>query len=273
MTEPARTLVGRARIILQPLRTRWTRWLGALRVLAAARRVSEVRAGPAQGIRLIGWEGRGYAAGSCERPVQDALAHLLSPGDVFYDIGAHAGFFSMLACRQIGLRGQVFAFEPIRRLAKVIRHEAVVNGFPNITVIEAAVSDRSGRGKLLVTACTAGASLSTTSAVPPDVVAERQVRTICIDEELEHGRLRPPSVVKIDVEGVEVQVLRGMIRTIRRFRPRLLWEVDGASEADCDRRMLQLSDLVRDLTYRVEVLPPAYPDIRWAVKHAVASPV
>src|SRR4030042_4964901 len=69
-----------------------------------------------------------YWLGSYELKVQLALQRLLQPGDVFYDVGANAGFFTVLAGRLVGSRGRVFAFEPIPENAETAREQVALNG-------------------------------------------------------------------------------------------------------------------------------------------------
>ena len=61
----------------------------------------------------------GYWIGNYEYPIQRAIARLLAPGDVLYDLGANAGFFSLLAGKLVGPTGQVYAFEPLDKRPKL----------------------------------------------------------------------------------------------------------------------------------------------------------
>ena len=85
-----------------------------------------------------------YWLGVYEMPVQKCLARELGPGDVFYDIGANAGFFSLLGSKCVGEKGHVFAFEPLPENIGAVRSQVQVNNLTNCTVVEAAVSDSVG---------------------------------------------------------------------------------------------------------------------------------
>jgi FkbM family methyltransferase len=65
----------------------------------------------------------------------------LRPGDTFFDIGAHYGWISLLACRRVGARGKVIAFEPSLPLVEFLNHNKRVNGFSQLQIVPKAVAD------------------------------------------------------------------------------------------------------------------------------------
>lgn len=187
-----------------------------------------IRHGVGAGLRFDARGGfAGYLLGTSEPLEQETLARLLKPGMVFYDIGANVGFYSTIAARIVGPSGRVYAFEPCPEFAAAARRNAALNGFSNVEVIEAAVSDRPGEARFVL-----GPVGANSSTGPGGGVA-----VISIDE---CEGLRPPDVVMIDVEGAEVGVLRGMLRTIREHRPAIICEVHWVvAEFDGVRRELE----------------------------------
>ena len=166
----------------------------------------------------------GYALGTAELEEQKILATWLCSGQVFYDIGANVGFFTVLAARLVGSTGKVYAFEPFPQSAEMIRKNAALNDFGQIIdVWQGAVSNRKGNGRLVMHERSDRFKLTETTVDAPSLTVPLYV----IDELVAEGRLRPPDFVKIDVEGHEVQVLRGMEATIRAHRPIILCEVHG----------------------------------------------
>ena len=79
---------------------------------------SVVAEGRGAGLKLVA---RGadpnFARGIYEQPMQEAVISNLSAGDVFFDVGANIGFFSLIAARRVGPEGHVYAFEPVPRNA------------------------------------------------------------------------------------------------------------------------------------------------------------
>lgn len=64
-----------------------------------------------------------------------AIRKILRPGDIFIDIGANIGYFSVLAARLVGPTGRVFAFEPVPPTVERLRHNIKINGVNNITIV------------------------------------------------------------------------------------------------------------------------------------------
>jgi FkbM family methyltransferase len=165
------------------------------------------------------------AGGNLESAVQEAMLRHLARGAVFYDIGANLGFFSLLGAHMAGLAdGRVYAFEAAPDNAEAIRANAALNAIDNVEVLAVAVSDRAGRGRLQVVDDQSWSKLLDYGAHP---FTERviEVELVAIDDLVGSGRLPPPAVVKIDVEGAELAVLRGMRTTIARHRPAIICEL------------------------------------------------
>ena len=166
------------------------------------------------------------AFGNLETSVQEAMLRHLGRGDVFYDIGANLGFFAMLGARLVGEEGIVYAFEAAPDNADAIRSNAQLNRFANIEVIAKAVADHGGTGRLQVVDDQSWSKLEDYGE-HPNTERVLEVELVAIDELLGAGELRPPTLVKIDVEGAELAVLEGMRETIERHRPAIICELHG----------------------------------------------
>lgn len=146
-----------------------------------------------------------------------ALDHA-GPGAVL-DIGANVGVYGLLAAA-LGTRS-VHAFEPTPRVAATARELAAANGLP-LAVVECALGDRFGRASFTLSS-TSDASNSLAKGFRP--AAERiEVRVDTLSRWCERtGTV--PSVVKIDTESTEPEVIAGGIEALRAFRPWILCEV------------------------------------------------
>jgi predicted methyltransferase len=92
------------------------------------------------------------ALGLYEPDVAWFIYRLLRPGDVFYDIGANAGYFSLIAAKVIGSSGQVIAFDPVPKNAMTVREQVGLNGLGSRCRVESlAISDTDGAATFLVT--------------------------------------------------------------------------------------------------------------------------
>jgi FkbM family methyltransferase len=202
----------------------------------------------------------GYALGTTEPPVQEALQRLVKPGDVVYDIGANVGFFTVLLGRLVEPGGTVAAFEPLPATAESLRKNAALNGFAHVTVFANAVGRCAGNVKLALREESTWAKLADADTTGPTL----EVPMVAIDDLVEAETIRPPSLVKIDVEGAELEVIEGMRRTLLKHRPVVLCEMHGKNAA--------FAALMRELRYDVRAIESDLPleDAPWDV-HALAT--
>ena len=213
-----------------------------------------------------------YISGQSEIPVQRELARRVCPGDVVYDIGANVGFFSLIAARLVCQQGCVYSFEPVTENVVSIRENARLNDLNNVTLFDVAVGRTSGTAELLLTDWDGGSSLSTSLVKPDEPISRRAVQVVTLDDFVERENLRLPSFVKIDVEGVELDVLMGMSRTIARSKSVLLYELDDGDKDSFQRRWAELDAYVTGLGYKVDHLKSSYANVGWNVGHSLAIP-
>ena len=201
--------------------------------------------------------------GTLEPPVQEALRRLLAPGDVFYDVGANVGFFTILGARLVGSEGRVVAFEPVPACARAVGHNITLNGFAQAELREEAVGAASGRAQLLVVGEASWSHLASTGR-HADVRAEIDVAVVSIDELVESGAIPPPDVLKIDTEGAELQAIAGMRATIEHHRPAIVCELH-----DTNTEYLALMD---ELDYVTTNLDGPAPVATAGPVHALSQP-
>jgi FkbM family methyltransferase len=187
------------------------------------------------------------------------LRHTILPGDVVLDIGAFLGIYAVLESRWAGDKGEVIAFEPTPASAAVARRHFAWNApeGARVHLVEAAVSDRSGRATLhqydahgmpyvnsLVEAVDAGSAAA----------RQRAVTTTTVDDVCrERGVL--PSVIRMDVQGAEIHALLGAQATIRACRRLSIvvemhpqcWPSFGVSEDSARRAIRELGLTARPL--------------------------
>jgi FkbM family methyltransferase len=163
--------------------------------------------------------------GDLETSVQEALVRHLAPGGVLYDIGANVGFFALFGARLVGPGdGIVYAFEPAPASVRAIEANAILNGFENIVVIPRAVGSRPGRARLQLVEDQSWSKLEQYGA-HPETLQVIEVELVQIDDMLRAEQIRPPTVIKIDVEGAELAVIDGMRRTLAEHHPAIVCEL------------------------------------------------
>ena len=158
----------------------------------------------------------GYWLGTYELEHQKILSGLLREGDVFYDVGAHAGFFSLLASHLVGLSGAVYAFEPLPRNATFLKKHIELNRISNIKLIEAAIADYDGEALFEESESSSMGKVSANG--------KSRVSVTSLDSLVAGGAISPPSVMKIDVEGLQDIVLKGAKGILEKYHPSVLIE-------------------------------------------------
>jgi len=180
-----------------------------------------------------------YWRGVYERDLARQIGRAVKPGMVCYDCGANVGYFTLLFSRLVGARGHVFSFEPLPGNAAHIRRHVLMNRRPNVTVLELALADYSGK---------AGFSVSGSTS---KIEAEGEIEVACAT--LDSLGLPPPNVVKVDVEGAELLLIRGAERTIRSHRPTIFMSLHIPIPVAHD-----LAGRLRSIGYEVTFSDSAY---------------
>lgn len=181
--------------------------------------------GPAKGMKWIVGSGvHGMWLGSYEEDKQKLLTELSLEGTTVLDIGANVGFFSILLSRLVGATGKVISFEPLPRNIEFIRQHIRLNKIDNIEIISAAVSDKIGKMKFATSHLHAQGYLTDKGDL------EVSMNTLDSLDNLNN----PVSLVKIDVEGAEANVLRGGEKFFQEYRPIILLATHGKNQVnDC----------------------------------------
>ncbi len=174
------------------------------------------------------------------------LQSLLEPGDVAVDVGAHVGYFSLLASRLVGSTGRVVAFEPNPTNRAQLLRNIEINAASNVSVAPFALADYNGTSILYLNPFNEGGGRLVPFERFPDgqlrwsrEQASRLFRGQTLEVQVQVRRLhelmhlfaegRRIAAVKIDVEGGELAALRGMSEILRRDRPALIVEIASAS--------------------------------------------
>lgn len=233
--------------------------------------VITVRAGVGAGLRFgARFASADYTNGGNEIPVQEAVRDLLHPGATFFDVGSNIGFFAVLAAREVGPIGTVHAFEAVPAIAEAIAANAGRNGLTNVVVHAVAVADRDDEtAELMLATHPGGATLSVADA-PDDLSGHLEVPLVSLDRLVADGVCPPPDVVKIDVEGAEMQVLDGMSTLLAQYQPDLICELDSADADILASKVEQWRARMAAIDYAVQDLPDSYAGSGWNVYHATA---
>jgi FkbM family methyltransferase len=144
--------------------------------------------------------------GVYEFAVSKLVREYLKPGDVFVDVGANIGYYTVIAAGIVGRSGLVHAFEPNSRVRARLERNVVLNGLTQVRIRPDAVSSRSGFVRLVEPQNTNNDGLAYVDS--SGGTAGTEVPSVRLDE-LPELRERPPALIKVDVEGGEPEVYRG----------------------------------------------------------------
>lgn len=177
--------------------------------------VLRVLQGSLRGKKWIAGSGtHGYWLGSYELRKRRVFESIVNRGSVVFDIGAHVGFYTLLSSVLVGDKGQVFAFEPARQNLFYLKKHLHLNDVRNVTVVEAAVSDRCGEISF-----EQGEENTFTGRISTS--GNARIKAVALDDLLRKGQILPPDYIKIDVEGAEMQVLSGAGKILEEGHPLL----------------------------------------------------
>lgn len=174
------------------------------------------------------------------RKLMDLIVH---KNMVVYDVGANVGIFSVLSLSKIGEGGLVCAFEPEETNFQCLKRTKQINNFQNLEIEAMCVGEKSGiqwfdrRGGAF--------SGRLTDHVAPDAGNLVPVSVVSLDDYVFKPGGRAPDLVKIDVEGNELKVVKGMERLLIQRRPMIVLEL----HASLDPRVLEIYHLLSAQNY------------------------
>ncbi|MBD2297291.1 FkbM family methyltransferase [Nostoc sp. FACHB-190] len=150
---------------------------------------------------ITGSSQHGCWLGSYEYDKQILFEQTIREGSIVFDLGAHTGFYTLLASTLVGAKGKVFAFEPMPTNIKYLKQHIQLNSISNVTVIESAVSDTTGIDYFEFNSSSFQGQLSSKGTL--------EVKTVNLDNLIFNGEIPNPNYIKIDVEGAEMKVFDG----------------------------------------------------------------
>ncbi|MEN2993036.1 MAG: FkbM family methyltransferase [Bacteroidia bacterium] len=159
------------------------------------------------------------------------VARFLQEGDLFIDIGAHHGIYSLLAALCVKPSGKVISFEPSpRERARLLRNIAVNNLEEIIHVEPYALADKKGEATLFLAPYYESGM---NSLRPPNVTTFSHstpitVQTHTLDDYVREHSIQSIRLIKMDAEGAELSILRGSINVVTRIRP--VWLIEVATQ-------------------------------------------
>lgn len=178
-----------------------------------------------------------------EDSVFDLLKKIVKPGYVIYDIGASLGLYSIWFSEAVGFQGRVYCFEANPVCVYLLQANLNLNKRSNCEIFPVALS--SGAEAIDFTINYGNSALGMARDSPlytPKTGHEIIVLSHSLDELVRTFEFRKPDLIKIDVEGAEESIIKGMENTLIQHQPKLLLEVHGQTAADASFQSLYKLD-------------------------------
>jgi FkbM family methyltransferase len=191
--------------------------------------------------RLHFWRQMRFGNFATAEPEYARLAEWIAEGDWVIDVGANVGHYTVRLSQLVGTTGRVLAFEPVPDTFELLASNVAAAGARNVTLFNTAVSSQTAAMGIAMPVFDSGLKNYYMAALTSQD-SEFEVLTITLDNIDLPKRI---ALVKMDVEGHELQALQGMERLLRRDRPRLI--VEGVSD--------EVGELLASLDYDFEQLP------------------
>ena len=180
-----------------------------------------------------------YYSGCHEPEVTQIFKSLLTPGGVVFDIGAHIGYYSLIAASRVGVAGQVHSFEPVPDIFGFLERNVRLNGFSNVHTNNVAAWVKRETIPFFFDSKFHG-GVSSVARTPRCEEKPVAVEAMPLDEYMSEKGITHVDTIKLDVEGAELFVLQGMERAL----------INGAPEIICEMG----EDLFNKLDYDTETL-------------------
>lgn len=190
-----------------------------------------------------------------DEPDLAVISLLTKEGDTVFDLGANFGLFTRFLSESVGGQGKVYSFEPSDDMYEVLTSNCEKLNLANSRVFKTALSDRSGTTEMVIPIREDGTlnhyegSISGEAKSADVPVKHISVETSTLDDFCSHHSIAKIDFIKCDVEGHEIEVLKGARKTLLHHQPSMLLEVN--EPLDVPGHGAKVLNLVRDLGYDV----------------------
>jgi len=190
-----------------------------------------------------------YYLGDYEPWLKKYFKELIKPGDTVLDVGANIGFHSIYFSTLVGISGRVVAVEPIKQNFKALEHNVHLNKSGNFILVEKALANEN---KVINVYINDNAKNPGAHSLLNEGIANTEVHCITGDYLLRKLEISKLDFIKIDVEGFELEVLKGLESTIRTHKPIIIFEYDKAYQLKSTKNPEAIFSLLASYEYSFE---------------------
>ena len=197
-----------------------------------------------------------FSKSEYEKEVSACFSNILCNGATVFDIGAHVGYYTVLASRLVSSAGSVHCFEPMPHLFERLEANVSLNFHENVIMNNKALSSEEGVLSLYPANTNNSGNSSIIQRTDTDTVPLK-VDATTIDAYVTKNYIEQIDLIKIDVEGAELYVLQGGIQTLQKYRPDVICEVFPELLYKAGSSVEQLRELFEGLGYQGYIITEA----------------
>jgi len=196
-----------------------------------------------------------YYAGCFEPYVTRAIENMCREGMTVLDAGANVGCHTLRLAKLVGPSGKVVAFEPAPWALSKLRRNVELNGFQNIVIESLALSNENKRNQE-ITLCaswpisSAGIDASQLHPLHHGYMTRVAADFVTLDHYVESNSIDTIDLIKLDVDGYELRVIQGAVKTLRACNPIILMELQPWGLAEVGDSAEELVCLISELGYK-----------------------
>ncbi|MDD2665841.1 MAG: FkbM family methyltransferase [Methanocellales archaeon] len=182
-----------------------------------------------------------YYTNNYEPLISSLFCSMLEEGMVVLDIGASLGYYTLLAAKRVGDKGEVIAFEPDPVAFCGLLENIRINGWKNVRAFQFAVSDSNGERKM------GNLTAHKSFAIKNNTIGIITVNTISLDSFLDVD----PDMIKIDVDGAELEVINGMKKILAKGKAKIICEVTPFHLSSLDYSAEKIEEILKQYNYNI----------------------
>lgn len=172
----------------------------------------------------------------------EVIKNEIKPGNIIIDIGANIGYYALLEARLVGNSGRIFAIEPVLQNIELLKKNIKINNYQNIEVFQTAIGDKNGMDWMYISQKSNWNSLIRRNEILPTIVDKVPVKVITLDSFFKHKKICP-DFVRMDVEGYEVEIIKGLEKYfINNRKPLKIF-----MEIHADRGIIKIKNMIKSL--------------------------
>lgn len=208
---------------------------------------------------------RNYATRNEWEPITTKIfENIVGEGDTVVDCGANIGYFTLLAAKLVGKNGKVYSFEPEKTNYEYILKNIELNGYNNVTVVNKAISDKSGMVRLYIHPSDTGHhTINQYDGITDDNRKSVEIESTSLDDFFKEN-VSPVNVIKMDIEGAEPLAFLGGENTIAKnknlrifleFYPQLIIEMGGSPREFANK-------ILKNYNFKMFAISEGYDDMK-----------